>query len=95
MGLIIKLMCLPFYIFFGILKCIFLPFSGRRSREARYYRRQYERQIRKAQDDMEYDMMATMEAFMDDLEVESEVGKGTTIRMTKKLGSSAWIDCEE
>ena len=36
-----------------------------------------------------------MEAFMDDLEVKSEVGKGTTIRMTKKLGSSAWIDCEE
>ena len=67
MGLIIKLMCLPFCIFFGILKCIFLPFSGsRRSREARYNRRQYERQIRKAQDDMEYDMMATMEAFMDD-----------------------------
>lgn len=38
---------------------------------------------------------AFMEAFMDDLEVESEVGKGTVIRMTKKLGSSAWIDCEE
>lgn len=38
---------------------------------------------------------AFMEAFMDDLEVESEVGKGTTIRMTKKLGSSAWIDSED
>lgn len=38
---------------------------------------------------------AFMEAFMDDLEVESEVGRGTTVRMTKKLGNSAWIDCEE
>ena len=67
MGLIIKLMFLPLYIFFGILKCIFLPFSGSKSsREARYNRREYERQRRKAQDDMEYDMMAIMEAFMDD-----------------------------
>lgn len=38
---------------------------------------------------------AFMEAFMDDLEVESEPGAGTLVRMTKKLGSSAWIACEE
>lgn len=38
---------------------------------------------------------AFMEAFMDDLEVESAVGKGTVVRMTKKLGCSAWIECEE
>ncbi len=38
---------------------------------------------------------AFMEAFMDELEVESEVGKGTVVRMTKKLGTSAWIDCED
>ncbi|MCM1102347.1 MAG: anti-sigma F factor [Clostridium sp.] len=38
---------------------------------------------------------AFMEAFMDDLDVESEPGKGTTVRMMKKLGSTAWIDCEE
>lgn len=35
---------------------------------------------------------AFMEAFMDDLEVESEPGKGTTVRMTKKLGVGDWID---
>lgn len=38
---------------------------------------------------------AFMEAFMDDLEVESVPDKGTKIRMMKKLGSTAWIDCEE
>ena len=38
---------------------------------------------------------AFMEAFMDELEVESEVGKGTVVRMTKKLGTYAWIDCED
>ena len=38
---------------------------------------------------------AFMEAFMDDLEVESAPDKGTKIRMMKKLGSTAWIDCEE
>jgi len=38
---------------------------------------------------------AFMEAFMDDLEVESEPDRGTTVRMTKKLGCSSWIDCEE
>ena len=38
---------------------------------------------------------AFMEAFMDELEVESEVGKGTVVRMTKKLGCSAWIECED
>ncbi|MDE6883729.1 MAG: anti-sigma F factor [Lachnospiraceae bacterium] len=38
---------------------------------------------------------AFMEAFMDDLEVESEVGCGTVVRMCKKIGTSAWIDSEE
>ena len=37
---------------------------------------------------------AFMEAFMDDLEVESAPGKGTTVRMVKKLGLDGWIDCE-
>lgn len=32
-----------------------------------------------------------MEAFMDDLEVISEVGQGTTIHMIKKLGTTSWI----
>ena len=32
-----------------------------------------------------------MEAFMDDLEVVSEVGQGTTVHMLKKLGTSSWI----
>lgn len=35
---------------------------------------------------------AFMEAFMDDLEVESEPGKGTTVRMMKKIGVGDWID---
>lgn len=34
---------------------------------------------------------AFMEAFMDDLEVESEPGKGTVVRMQKKLGCTSWI----
>ncbi len=38
---------------------------------------------------------AFMEAFMDDLEVESVPEEGTIIRMKKKLGASAWIECEE
>ena len=38
---------------------------------------------------------AFMEAFMDDLDVESRLGKGTTVRMTKKVGSSSWIDSED
>lgn len=38
---------------------------------------------------------AFMEAFMDDLEVESKLGKGTTVRMTKKVGTSSWIDSED
>ncbi len=38
---------------------------------------------------------AFMEAFMDDLEVESSLGKGTTVRMTKKVGTSSWIDSED
>lgn len=37
---------------------------------------------------------AFMEAFMDDLEVESVPGKGTVVRMKKKLGCSAWISEE-
>lgn len=38
---------------------------------------------------------AFMEAFMDDLEVESEVGKGTLVRMKKKFGTGSWIHGEE
>lgn len=37
---------------------------------------------------------AFMEAFMDDLEVESHPGQGTLVRMRKKLGCSSWIDGE-
>lgn len=37
---------------------------------------------------------AFMEAFMDDLEVESSPGKGTVVTMTKKLGTSGWIEGE-
>ena len=35
---------------------------------------------------------AFMEAFMDDLEVESTVGEGTVVRLEKKLGSFAWAE---
>lgn len=38
---------------------------------------------------------AFMEAFMDDLEVESEPGKGTTVRMKKKMEAGTWIDRED
>lgn len=38
---------------------------------------------------------AFMEAFMDDLEVESEPGKGTIVRMKKKIGVGDWIDRED
>ena len=38
---------------------------------------------------------AFMEAFMDDLEVVSRPGKGTIVRMSKKLGAGAWIEEEE
>ena len=38
---------------------------------------------------------AFMEAFMDDLEVESEPGKGTTVRMKKKIGVGDWIAGED
>ena len=38
---------------------------------------------------------AFMEAFMDDLEVESEAGCGPLVRMCKKIGVSSWIDSEE
>ena len=34
---------------------------------------------------------AFMEAFMDDLEVESTVGKGTKVHMIKKIGMGEWI----
>ena len=33
---------------------------------------------------------AFMEAFMDDLDVESEPGKGTLVKMEKKLGTLSW-----
>lgn len=36
-----------------------------------------------------------MEAFMDDLQVESTVGQGTVVHMKKKLGTSSWIKQEE
>lgn len=35
-----------------------------------------------------------MEAFMDDLTVESEPGKGTKVHMVKKIGLTPWIDKE-
>lgn len=35
---------------------------------------------------------AFMEAFMDDLEVYSEPGKGTVVKMQKKIGVGAWIE---
>ena len=38
---------------------------------------------------------AFMEAFMDDLEVESSPGQGTIVHMTKKMGVGDWIDSEE
>lgn len=38
---------------------------------------------------------AFMEAFMDHLIVESEVGKGTRIYMKKKIGTTPWIGEEE
>ena len=38
---------------------------------------------------------AFMEAFMDDLEVKSTPGKGTAVSMSKKLGTSGWIEEEE
>ena len=37
---------------------------------------------------------AFMEAFMDELEVHSEPGRGTTVRMTKKLGTYPMIEEE-
>ncbi|MBE5884103.1 MAG: anti-sigma F factor [Lachnospiraceae bacterium] len=38
---------------------------------------------------------AFMEAFMDELEVESVPGQGTTVHMKKKLGIGAWIHRED
>ncbi|MBO5473051.1 MAG: anti-sigma F factor [Lachnospiraceae bacterium] len=38
---------------------------------------------------------AFMEAFMDELQVHSEPGDGTVVRMYKKIGLSSWIDSEE
>jgi stage II sporulation protein AB (anti-sigma F factor) len=37
---------------------------------------------------------AFMEAFMDELDVDSEPGQGTRIRMYKKIGLTSWIDRE-
>lgn len=36
-----------------------------------------------------------MEAFMDDLSVESEPGKGTKVHMIKKIGLTPWIEKED
>ncbi len=38
---------------------------------------------------------AFMEAFMDDLEVESKMGEGTTVHMIRKLGTSSWLEEED
>lgn len=38
---------------------------------------------------------AFMEAFMDDLDVTSEPGKGTLVKMEKKLGTFSWSEDEE
>ena len=38
---------------------------------------------------------AFMEAFMDNLEVHSEAGCGTSVKMYKKIGIHPWIDSEE
>lgn len=38
---------------------------------------------------------AFMEAFMDELEVESTPGQGTIVRMQKKMDTGAWIRSEE
>ena len=38
---------------------------------------------------------AFMAAFMDDLDVQSEPGQGTVVRMCKKIGLGSWIDSEE
>lgn len=38
---------------------------------------------------------AFMEAFMDNLEVQSDVDCGTSVKMYKKIGTSPWIDSEE
>lgn len=38
---------------------------------------------------------AFMEAFMDDLQVQSKPGEGTIITMKKKIGIGPWIQCEE
>ena len=35
---------------------------------------------------------AFMEAFMDDLEVESKPGEGTKIHMIKKIGATPWVN---
>ena len=42
-----------------------------------------------------FDSFAFMEAFMDELEVESEPGKGTTVRMCKKMSAGEWISEED
>lgn len=38
---------------------------------------------------------AFMEAFMDELQVQSQAGEGTAVTMYKKIGLGSWIDSEE
>jgi len=38
---------------------------------------------------------AFMEAFMDELSVESTPGKGTVVRMKKKIGTGDWVGAKE
>ncbi|MFI3200328.1 MAG: anti-sigma F factor [Eubacteriales bacterium] len=38
---------------------------------------------------------AFMEAFMDELSVETQVGSGTTIHMRKQIGRDSWSESEE
>lgn len=38
---------------------------------------------------------AFMEAFMDELQVESTPGKGTKVHMKKRIGAGDWIDSED
>ena len=38
---------------------------------------------------------AFMEAFTDELQVQSQIGEGTAVTMYKKIGLGSWIDSEE
>ena len=49
----------------------------------------------KPEDDRSGMGFSFMEAFMDDLDVESEPGKGTLVKMEKKLGTLSWTEDEE